>query len=176
MALTFSLLAQSPEFVPLVAKWIFDEWGHEKPGSSIEALTKEISSKLDTTTLPIQMLAFTDERPVGVAILKPHEMKDVFPDRTPWLGSVVVSPACRGNGIGAALTRRVEALALKRGFTRLYLQTEREDGGLYARLGWRTCDRLPYRGYQANVMSKKLDSVADELPLTKKGEPKKSGR
>jgi GNAT superfamily N-acetyltransferase len=91
-----------------------------------------------------------------VAILKPHEMKDIFPDRTPWLGSVVVAPVHRGQGIGAALTREIEALALRRGFTRLYLQTERQDGGVYARLGWQTCDQLPYRGYHANVMSKQL--------------------
>lgn len=156
MSLTFPLLAQLPEFVPLVAKWLFDEWGHERPGSSLEALTKDISSKLDTTTLPIQMLALKGELPVGVAILKPHEMKDVFPDRTPWLGSVVVAPAHRGKGIGTALTREIEALALRRGFTRLYLQTERQDGGVYARLGWQTCDQLPYRGYHANVMSKQL--------------------
>jgi hypothetical protein len=31
MTLTFVLLAQLPEFVPLVAKWLFDEWGHERP-------------------------------------------------------------------------------------------------------------------------------------------------
>jgi GNAT superfamily N-acetyltransferase len=105
------------------------------------------------------MLAVADEVPVGVAILKPHEMRDVFPDRTPWLGSVVVAPVCRGSGIGAALVGEVEALALRRGFSRLYLQTERDDGGLYARLGWQTCDRLPYHGYRANVMTKALGSV-----------------
>jgi len=36
------------------------------------------------------------------------------------------------------------------------LQTERDDGGLYGRLGWQTCERLPYHGYQANVMTKEL--------------------
>ena len=122
-------------------------------------MDEDIGSKLDTATLPIHVLALLDELPVGVAMLKPHEMKDIFPDRTPWLGSVVVTPAHRGKGIGAALTREMEALALRRGFTRLYLQTERADGGLYARLGWRTCDQLPYRGYHANVMSKTLGAT-----------------
>jgi len=162
MPLTFSLLARLPECVPLVAKWLFDEWGHERPGSSLELLTKDISSKLDTATLPVQVLALLEDLPVGVAILKAHEMKDVFPDRTPWLGSVVVAPAHRGHGIGAALTLEMEALAFARGFTRLYLQTEHQDGGLYARQGWQTCDRLQYRGYQANVMSKELGPVHGE--------------
>jgi GNAT superfamily N-acetyltransferase len=89
-------------------------------------------------------------------------MKDVFPARTPWLGSVVVDPAYRGRGFGAALTRQVEVLALTRGFTLLYLQTERDNGGLYARLGWRICERLPYRGYQATVMVRELLSRPDE--------------
>ena len=160
MKLRFTLLADLPEFVPLVARWLFNEWGYERPGSSIATVTRDITSQLGTTILPIQVLALADDLPVGVAILKPHEMKDVFPNRTPWLGSVVVAPEYRGNGIGAGLICEVEALALRRGFSRLYLQTEREDGGLYAGLGWQTCDRLPYRGYQANVMTKELGSVA----------------
>ncbi len=152
----FALLAELPEVVPVVARWLFDEWGHERPGSSVEGIAEDIRSKLDPAGLPLQVLALSEGRPVGVAMLKPHEMKDVFPARTPWLGSVVVAPAYRRKGIGAGLTREVEELALSRGFARLYLQTERADGGVYARLGWATCDRLPYRGYQANVMTKEL--------------------
>jgi GNAT superfamily N-acetyltransferase len=156
MKLRFALLAELPEFVPLVASWLFGEWGHERPGSSIAALARDITSKLGTATLPLHVLALADEVPVGVAVLKPHEMRDVFPDRTPWLGSVVVAPAYRRNGIGAALICEVEALGLRCGFSRLYLQTERDDGGLYARLGWQICDQLPYHGYQATVMTKVL--------------------
>ncbi|HKO91162.1 MAG TPA: GNAT family N-acetyltransferase [Polyangiaceae bacterium] len=162
MTLAFPLLAQHPELVPLVAKWIFDEWGHERPGTSLEALKLDIASKLDPTTLPVQVLAVADDVPLGVAILKPHEMRDIFPDRSPWLGSLVVDPVHRRKGIGTALAREVEALASSRGFTRLYLQTELADGGLYARLGWHTCDRLPYRSYQANVMFKELRPMADK--------------
>jgi GNAT superfamily N-acetyltransferase len=156
MKLGFALLAEMPEVVPVVAGWLFDEWGHERPGSSVESIAEDIRSKLDPASLPIQLLALRAERPVGVAMLKPHEMKDIFPERTPWLGSLVVAPAHRRNGIGAALTREIEELARSRGFARLYLQTERADGGVYARLGWAVCDRLPYRGYQANVMTKQL--------------------
>ena len=156
MKLRFTLLADLPEFVPLVASWLFREWGHERSGSSIAAVTQDIASKLGTTTLPIHVLALAGEVPVGVAILKPHEMRDIFPDRTPWLGSVVVAPAYRRNGIGAALICEAQALALRRGFSRLYLQTERDDGGLYTRLGWQICDQLLYRGYQATVMTKSL--------------------
>jgi GNAT superfamily N-acetyltransferase len=162
MVLAFPLLAQLPELVPLVAGWLWDEWGHLRPGSSLDALTQDIHSKLDPGTLPIQVLALADEVPVGVAMLKPHEMRDVFPDRTPWLGSVVVARAFRCNGIGAALTREIEELARRRGFTRLYLQTEREDGGVYGRLGWQTCDRLSYHGYQANVMTRELGTLGQK--------------
>lgn len=163
MELTFAVLAEFPEVVPTVARWIFDEWGHERPGSSVEALAEDIRAKLDPTRLPIQLIALSDGCPVAVAILKPHEMKDTFPERTPWLGSVVVAPAYRRKGIGSALTRRLEELALSRGFSRLYLQTEHHDGGLYARLGWTTCDRLPYRGYHAHVMTKELVPMAAEV-------------
>ena len=156
MELTFALLAEFPEIVPTVARWIFDEWGHERPGSSVEGIAEDISAKLDPMRLPIQVLALSDGCAVGVAILKPHEMKDQFPERTPWLGSLVVARAHRGKGIGSALTRTIEELASSRGFSRLYLQTELQDGGLYARRGWTTCDRLPYRSYHAHVMTKEV--------------------
>lgn len=157
--LTFALLAELPDVVPAVARWIFDGWGHERPGSSVEGLAEDLRSKLDPTRLPIQWLALSDGCPVGVAILKPHEMKNIFPERTPWLGRLIVSPAYRQRGIGAVLTRRIEALARSHGFSRLYLQTELQDGGLYARLGWTSCERLPYRSYRAHVMMKELVSA-----------------
>lgn len=156
MDLTFALLAELPEAVPTVARWLFDEWGHERQGSSVEGIAEDIRAKLDPTSLPVQTLALSDGCPVGVAILKPHEMKDIFPERTPWLGSLVVAPAHRRKGIGSALTRRIEELARSRGFSRLYLQTEIQEGGLYARLGWTSCERLPYRSYHAHVMTKEL--------------------
>jgi GNAT superfamily N-acetyltransferase len=156
MNLSFALLADLPEAVPTVAKWLLAEWDYESPGDSLAALSAEIAAQLDPATLPIHILALLDDSTVGVAILKPHEMKSIFPDRTPWLGSLVVAPPRRNRGIGAALVGRIEQLALSRGFRQIYLQTERPDGGLYARLGWQSCDTLFYRGHHANVMRKEL--------------------
>ena len=33
----FLLLQDRPEFAPVVARWWFDEWGHESPGLTYEA-------------------------------------------------------------------------------------------------------------------------------------------
>jgi GNAT superfamily N-acetyltransferase len=156
MMLQLAMLADHPSAVPLVAKWLIDEWGYERLGGSVEALSLEIVSKLDPRALPIHVLALLDGFPAGVAILKPHEMKDIFPQRTPWVGSLVVAPEHRNRGIGAALVGSIEELALRRGFTQLYLQTERKGGGLYTRLGWQTCDELQHHGRYAHVMSKAL--------------------
>jgi hypothetical protein len=96
MNVTFAMLADLPEAVPVVAQWLLDEWEYESPGNSVAALSAEIAARLNpTSTLPIHVLALSDGSPVGVVILKTHEMKDVFPDRTPWLGSLVVAPPHR---------------------------------------------------------------------------------
>jgi hypothetical protein len=70
MTLSFVLLAELPEAVPTVAKWLFDEWGHERPGSSVDAITEDIRSKLDPSQLPVHVLALVNGAPVGVAVLK----------------------------------------------------------------------------------------------------------
>jgi GNAT superfamily N-acetyltransferase len=96
----------------------------------------DISSKLSRDTPPVQLLAVQGPVPVGIAILKPHEARHLFPDFRFWLGSVFVPAPARGAGIATALCQHVELIARDLAIPRLHLQTECLDGGLYARIGF----------------------------------------
>ena len=47
-----------------------------------------------------------------------------------------VEPSWRRRGVATALCQKIVLAAAKKSITRLYLQTECLDGGLYTRLGW----------------------------------------
>lgn len=158
MDLIFGFLADRPEAVPQIARWWFDEWGHLQPGDSIEALTARVRGLLNRDRLPIQIVALVDDEIVGVAVLKLHELFDLYPERDFWLGSVFVAPNFRGRGIGSALAMKIVEIAKSRGIQSLHLQTESLNGGLYAKLGWEKIEQIRHMGYDALVMVKHLES------------------
>ena len=59
----------------------------------------------------------------------------------PWLAGLVVDPACRGRGVGAALVGAVVDHGRSEGVARLFLYTD-EAEGFYAAYGWTVCDRF----------------------------------
>ncbi len=59
-----------------------------------------------------------------------------------------------GPGIGSGLAAEIARLAPSCGVSTLHLQTERLDGGLYRRLGWRPLEPLRHHGLEVLVMEK----------------------
>lgn len=156
MSLSFAYLADRLEAVPQIARWWFDEWGHTRPGDSVEALTSRIYGLLNRDQLPIQVVAILEREIVGVAVLKLHEMFDLYPDKDFWLGDVFVSPEFRGRGIGSALVKRIVEIALSKGIGAVHLQTKDLSGGLYTKLGWEEMEQIHHQGYHALLMVKPL--------------------
>ena len=153
----FSRLEDRPEFAPVIARWWFDEWGHESPGLTYQATLARVQASLDEV-LPVTVIAVDGGTLLGVAELKSHELYDTFPTLTPWLGGVFVAPAARGCGLAAELVREIERIATGAGFRRLYLDTERLDGGLYAGIGWRALARHERGTRRRLVMERRVDS------------------
>jgi GNAT superfamily N-acetyltransferase len=161
MDLTFSLLVDRPNEIPRVAKWWCDEWGLPERHTSFDDYMRELST-LTEDSLPLHVLAESDGVPVGVATLKFKEVHTVVAGRSHWLSGVYVDPSSRGLGVASALCRQIVALARKHTIAHLYLETERLDGGLYERLGWRTIRQLRKDGVEFLVMLKSLvDSSTD---------------
>ena len=158
--LEIHFLADRPDALPLVAGWLYTEWGRRDPGNSPEATAERLAAELSRDRLPIVVVAAYNGVVVGTAALKLHELRDRFPELRHWLGGVYVSADARGHGIAGALVRHVEQLAVDRGITVLHLQTERLDGGLYARLGFQPIEQIKHRGIDVMVMVKPLIAAA----------------
>src|SRR3954465_11162416 len=156
MSLSFAYLADRREAVPQIARWWFDEWGHFRPGDTLEALISRVQGLLNRDRLPIQIVAILEDRIAGVAVLKLHEMFDLYPEKNFWLGDVFVAPEFRGQGIGSALAMKIVEIAQSRGIASLHLQTQSLSGGLYAKLGWVKIEQIHHQGYDALVMVKQL--------------------
>lgn len=154
--MNIEFLADRIEAIPVVAKWYFEEWGHLVPECSLETFLAAISKGTNRDQPPVVILAVEDEKVIGAAELKPHEMLGIFPGLTPWLGGVYVVPAHRNVGVASRLAHKVLELAEAFGFEQIFLQTTQLDGGLYAQLGWKPMETLSYRGQDVLVMKRHL--------------------
>ncbi|MFK7923352.1 MAG: GNAT family N-acetyltransferase [Bacteroidia bacterium] len=149
------LLADRPQAIPILAKWYFEEWGHEVHDNSLEKEVSKLEQFLNRDKLPLSVVAMEGNQVVGAAQLKFREMS-IYPEKEHWLGAVYVASTHRGKGIAAAIIQKSLSLANQHRITDLYLQTEHLDGGLYKRLGWEPIEQITYEEIEVLVMKKSL--------------------
>lgn len=142
--------------MPLVARWLIDEWWPEKTEQAVQELVTALGQRASRTEVPIDLVAFVDQRVAGIATLKPHELEERFPDTRHWLGGIVVDPAARGRGVAAALAEHAIMTARALRIPTLHLQTEHLDGGLYARVGFEPWQQIEHDGSQRLLMRRTL--------------------
>jgi GNAT superfamily N-acetyltransferase len=106
------------------------------------------------------LLAIEGEIVVGCGALKMREM-EIYPEREHWLGNVYVTPGRRGQGVASRLVEAVVVASPRFGVSVLSLQTERPDGGLYAKLGWQHVERVWFLGREVTVMERYLRKPAE---------------
>jgi N-acetylglutamate synthase-like GNAT family acetyltransferase len=155
---TISFLADTPQHLPTVASWIFDEWDHLIPGFTLAKLEAKLQAYLSRDTIPLALVALSDGLPVGTASMQPEDMSS-RPDLSPWLAAVYVLPDYRNKGIGAQLVKGVENVAHSLQISKLYLFTPDQEK-FYARLGWSVMETTEYHNQQVVIMDKtftKLD-------------------
>jgi GNAT superfamily N-acetyltransferase len=155
MDLTFPLLVDRPSEIPRIAKWWSGEWGLPVRNASFDDYVRELAT-LTADALPLHVLAESEGSPVGVATLRFKESHAAVAGRSYWLSGVYVEPALRGMGIASALCGQIETVARTRAIVDLYLETERLDGGLYRRLGWRPLRQMCQDDVAFLVMLKRL--------------------
>ncbi len=155
-------LSAVPSAAGIIARWYYSEWGYMHPGETAENIEHDLLSQINNASMPQQFVAIDEQDAVvGAAELKFREVPSL-PDFEHWLGGVYVVESCRGEGVGSLLVKHVQAVASDTyGVRDLYLQTEQEDGGLYARLGWQEIQRIYYETRLRVVMHKQLDRQLD---------------
>ena len=143
-------LKDRPEAIPIIARWRFDQWGHQIPGSSLETFTQFLQKGLNDDGLPQTWIALSSHRVTGVASLSWHDMH-TRQDLSPWLVGVYVNEADRGQGIGSALVNDGVKRAAEMGIDTLWLFTPDQER-FYQRLGWQSVEYTHDRGEDVVIM------------------------
>jgi GNAT superfamily N-acetyltransferase len=147
-------LANHPQHVSTVAKWIMDEWGHQSLGMTLEKMEARFRENSNRASIPTTLLAMDEETPVGTASLVVHDMKD-RKELSPWLAAVYVSSEHRGKGIGAKLVKSIELLSAQLDVEQLYLFTPDREV-FYARMNWTVRERTRYHEKDVVIMVKEI--------------------
>ena|SRR5438105_5861315 len=151
-------LADHPVHVPTVAAWQQAQFGYLTPAATLEDRTGRLRRSLQKDALPTAFIALSGSGTIlGSAGILPATI--THKHLTPWLSSVYVPDEHRGKGIASALSLRAIAEAARLGFERLYLFTPHSET-LYARLGWRTFERIEYNGLPLTLMERQTVFVA----------------
>jgi len=147
-------LADCPELVPVLARWVFDEWREQYRISSVDDQIELFMQRTNRNRFPLALVAFSGDEPVGTASLKLREMT-THTHLVYWLGAVFVTKDMRNRGIGTALVECATAAAQQLAAWMLYLHTSGKVS-LYSRLGWVEMERCLYSGHEVVIMKKEL--------------------
>lgn len=153
MNIDIAYLKDHPQYLPLVAEWVFNEWGHYNPGSTLDRAKSKLSEHLNKDSLPITFVALENNQPVGTCSLRVND--GIRPDLTPWLGSLYVVPNARSRGLGEKLIDIVINQACSMKYPKLYLLAfDPTLPNWYRKLGWQGIGEDVLNGHPVSLMQK----------------------
>ncbi len=144
-------LADHPQHIPTLAAWHHAQWGHLNPGDIEQARVERLRLHIGRPGIPTTLIALEDDVLLGSVSLVENDLS-THPHLTPFLASVYVAPAYRGQEIASALVSRMIDEARQIGAAQLYLITP-DQQRLYARLGWSPLEQVHYRGEWVTLMA-----------------------
>ncbi|HXB13506.1 MAG TPA: GNAT family N-acetyltransferase [Bacteroidia bacterium] len=146
-------LQDDDELFSSIAEMYYNEWKIDK-SLTIDWLKKRTSRKV-----PFVLVAYRDQKPVGVAGLSDEvnlfAAHPKYKKYAPWLSLLYVKPEYRNKDIGSLLCNSIEAEAFRMGISRIYLYTE-SARLLYEKLGWKEMERVIYKGQETVLMYKDM--------------------
>jgi N-acetylglutamate synthase-like GNAT family acetyltransferase len=151
MDMTIEYLADHPEVIPTLAQWQHAEWGHTRPGDTVESRRARIESWCNRDRIPLAVVALDHGKILGSASLIAYDMETRM-ELTPWLAAVFVGEPYRRKGVGAALVRRIMDEAGNLEVPLLYLYTVHSEK-FYAALGWVLLEHTSYREQKVAIMT-----------------------
>lgn len=150
-----SYLADYPEFIEIMAPWIYEHWRACLIDETLDARIEKLRSHLNKDTLPIAFVAHAGTEVFGTAALRVHDLPG-RDDLTPWLGGVFVAEPFRNRGIGTKLCAAVEEKAkFLFGQHPLYLFTL-DKQSWYQNQGWSFYDSCAWCGSEGDIMVKQI--------------------
>ena len=147
-------LADYPDAIPQISRWLYDEFGRFNPGASVERGISGLQERLHRNRVPLTLVAVNDEQLVGTVSLVDCDM-DIRPDFGPWLADLYVAPEQRRRGIGVLLMDALANEAKRRGIDSLFLFTASSEF-FYAKRGWQKIESCFFRNRDVVIMKKHL--------------------
>jgi predicted N-acetyltransferase YhbS len=149
-----AFLAEHREFIPLIARWSYDEWSYLCPQRTLQDFADRIAQRANTDKIPLTLVACEGPELIGTVCLQIHDMK-TRKELTPWLAGLFVAEPWKNQGVGKRLVGAIEKIAVELGVEQLYLYTsDAED--YYLRLGWAVKERIVYQDFPVVIMAKTL--------------------
>jgi len=153
--ISYQNLSERKDWIPQLANWYFAEWGHEVPNRTIAIEIADLEKSLQSSFLPIILIASYRGKLLGAGQIKWKEMS-IYPEKEYWLGGVFIHKDYRGHGIAKQIINRLVDIAKDLQIDTLFLQTEHLEGGLYAQLNWKKLALVNYQNIQVLVMERHL--------------------
>ena len=155
-----SALSDYPDFVPVVARWHWQEWGHTDPGGTLRSWTAGLAGQAGADQIPGTLIAVADGIPLGAVCLVARDMPGhrAAAEWSPWIKGLYVDPPARRRGCARLLMSRCETWAAALGHRMIYLYTERASPAeqLYSQTGWQAISCDCYDGIDVTIMRKPL--------------------
>jgi GNAT superfamily N-acetyltransferase len=127
-------LSDMPHLLEPVAQAVWTAFWQDS-GRPLSWLRERAREALSREPVPFCLVAHRNGRLIGTASVIASDLAE-RPDLTPWLAAVLVNPAHRRKGIGAALVTAATERAFATGAARLHLYAARHRRAFYRRLGW----------------------------------------
>lgn len=143
-------LGNRPEFFPLVAGWIWEEWRDVIEQPTVSEFEQWMRRGGRRRGLPTTLLWMEQGMPIGTVSLELDEL-GISPELSPWMASLYVLPAHRGRGLGRALVRLALEEARAFGVEMLHLYTPHHQD-YYRALGWEYVEECRLRGQIVTLM------------------------
>ena len=146
------LLKQHSTAIPVLAKMWYELLGKIwVPDVPIERVETRFHDHLNDDALPLTLVAFDSQKPVGMCSLREND--GIRPDLIPWLGSLIVDKGNQGRGIGTLLIDATKNKAKDMGFDKLYLFAfDPTIPEYYQRHGWRTIGMDSFKSHDVTLM------------------------
>ncbi len=147
-------LCDRPEFIPLIARWNWEEWSDLLSCNSCEKFAEDLRACTQRDGIPITFLALENGELIATSSLILDDL-EIRPELTPWLASLYVLPEKRGCGLGETMVQHAVEAARGFGIETLYLYTPGQDA-FYRRLGWEFLEATIFHKRAITIMRRRL--------------------
>ena len=150
----FDFLVHHMGLIRRIAELKFSEFSYLVPGKTLEDFITGLHEHCNDQKLPITYVALENENFFGTFSLRECDLNSHCHFR-PWIGSVLVPPEKRNQGIGSLLVKVAENKAKEMGHDFLYLFTPNK-APWYTKLGWTAIEKSSLNNIPVTIMHKYL--------------------